>query len=142
MARVLNFLIVDDDAGQVEMIQALLGQLNLQHGCYYAPDGPNALDFLKHKPPFENVPRPDLILLDLNMPGMSGSEVLHQVKSDPELRSIPVIMVSGSLTSHDVQACYKEHANAFISKPPDMESTLTLLRHMHRFWADTALLPR
>lgn len=124
------------------MIEALLGHLHLPHGCYYASSGPSALDFLKQRPPFESVPRPDLILLDLNMPGMSGSEVLHQVKSDPALRSIPVIMVSGSLASNDVQTCYKEHANAYISKPPDMESTLKLLQDIHRFWADTALLPR
>jgi two-component system, chemotaxis family, response regulator Rcp1 len=142
MGRVLDLLIVDDDPGQLRLVEALLADLKLLHHCYYAPNGPKALDFLNRRRPFEDVPRPNLILLDVNMPGMNGCEVLHHVKSDPDLRSIPVIMLSSSQALKDVNACYSEHANAYISKPEDLESTLDVLRDIDRFWGDTALLPR
>jgi two-component system response regulator len=141
MGRALDLLIVDDDVDQLKLVQTLITELGLQHRCHYAVSGREALDFLNCKSPFEEAPRPDLILLDLNMPGMNGCEVLRQVKSDVKLRSIPVIMLSSSKVLQDVNACYKEHANAFVSKPGDLESTLKLLRNIHRFWSEIALLP-
>lgn len=142
MGRVFDLLIVDDDPGQVHLIQALMRELGLRHRCYGAQGGNAALDFLRRKPPFEEAPRPDLIFLDLNMPGMGGCEVLHQIKSDPDLSSIPVIMLSSSEALQDVDACYREHANAYIRKPLDLESNLTLVREINRFWAELATVPR
>lgn len=139
MGRVFDMLVVDDDPGQKTLIQGVLGELGLSHRCHYAPNGPKALDFLRRTPPFENAPRPDLILLDFNMPGMDGCEVLHSVKSDPDLCSIPVVMLSSSEALKDVDACYREHANAYVLKPTDLESHLTLLRNLDRFWSQCVL---
>jgi CheY-like chemotaxis protein len=141
MGRLLDLLIVDDDPAQLQVVQALLWELGLPHRCHYARSGDKALDFLNRRPPFEEVPRPNLILLDVNMPGMNGCEVLHQVKSDPQLRLIPVIMLSSSEALRDVNACYKEHANAYVNKPRDLDSALELLRDIDHFWADTVVLP-
>ena len=136
-----NLLVVDDDPGQVRLIRALLGHLGLSHRCHCALNGHSALDFLNKKPPFEHAPRPNLVLLDLNMPGMNGCDVLRYVKSDPELRSIPVIVLSTSQAAQDVNACYSEHANAYVYKGPDLESNLNLLRDIDRFWGAAAVLP-
>lgn len=141
MGRIFDVLIVDDDPGQPKIIRTLMGELGLKHQCHYAPNGQGALDFLYRRPPFETVPRPHLILLDLHMPGMDGCEVLRQVKSDPELCSIPIVMLSSSPESRDVDACYREHANAFIEKPKDIEGHLKILREIDHFWAERALVP-
>ena len=141
MGRVFDLLIVDDDPGQLRLMQILLGELGLGHRCYYTSNGPKALDFLHRRAPLEEAPRPHLILLDLNMPGMNGCEVLRQIKSDPELCAIPVIILSSSQAESDVDACYREHANAYIHKPADLASNLGLLREIDRFWAECALVP-
>lgn len=141
MGRVFDLLIVDDDPVQLQLVQDLVRELGLLHRCHCVSDGGKALDLLRRRPPFEKAPRPDLILLDLNMPGMHGSEVLHRIKSDLELGSIPVIMLSSSEALQDVDACYREHANAYIQKPTDLESNLALLREIDRFWAELATVP-
>src|SRR3954470_19211079 len=115
------FLIVDDDLSQLHLVQALLRELNVSHECHYAANGPQALNFLNRRPPFEGAPRPDLVLLDLNMPGMDGCQVLQHLKQDPNLRSIPAIIFSSSEAPKDVNACYEEHANAFVRKPMDLD---------------------
>lgn len=142
MGSVLNLLIVDDEPGQLKLIQALFGELGLRHRCHYATGGCMALDFLHRRAPFENTPRPNLILLDLNMPDMDGCQVLHHVKSDPDLRSIPVVMLSSSQALKDVAACYQEHANAYIKKPTDLESNKNLLRQIDQFWSECVVMPR
>jgi CheY-like chemotaxis protein len=141
MDRVLDLLIIDDDPSQAALMKAVVRELGLPHHCHYAFNGSVALDFLRRIPPFERAPRPDLILLDLNMPGMNGREVLHIVKSDPALHSIPVIMLSSSHAIQEVAACYGEHANAYIQKPLDLEGNLSVVRHLDRFWSGLALLP-
>lgn len=140
MGRAVDLLIVDDDATQLQLVEAMLRELGLQHRCHYAPNGFKALDFLHRLHPFEKAPRPQLILLDLNMPGMNGCEVLQQLKSDPALLSIPVIMFSSSQAEKDVSACYQGHGNAYIRKPADYEETLTIFRDLDRFWAQSAML--
>lgn len=140
MSRALDLLIVDDDPSQIRLVKSLIAELGLPHRCQYASNGSMALDYLRQKPPFTDVARPNLILLDLNMPGMDGCEVLRAIKTDPQLRTIPVIMLSSSQASQDVQACYAEHANAYIHKPSDLESNLDVLREIDRFWSVFAYL--
>jgi|tagenome__1003787_1003787.scaffolds.fasta_scaffold20348797_1 CheY-like chemotaxis protein len=141
MTRTFDLLAVDDDAAQVLLLGVLLQEMDLSHRYHHCSSGAEALDFLHRRPPFENAPRPHLILLDLNMPGMSGCEVLRHVKSDPELRSIPVVMLSTSRSLDDVQACYTSHANAYIRKPTDLAGNLAMLRHLDQFWTDCEFVP-
>lgn len=141
MGREFDLLIVDDDPDQLQLIEALVRELGLRHRCHYVASGPQAFDFLRRVPPFEKAPRPQLILLDLNMPGMNGCEVLRSLKSDVNLLSIPVIMLSNSQEENDINACYREHANVYLKKPADYEGTLALLRNINRFWAESALIP-
>lgn len=141
MNRAFNLLIVDDDIGQVRLLEVLMKELNQPHRLHHVPDGTKALDFLYSRPPYELAPRPQLILLDLNMAGMNGCEVLREIKGDPELRAIPVIILSSSQSRTDIDACYGERANAYISKPSDLDSNLQLLREIDRFWMQTARLP-
>lgn len=142
MGRAFDLLIVDDDPAQITLMRALLAELKLPHRCHHAAHGSAALHFLHRDPPFQSVPRPDLILLDINMPGMNGCEILHEIKSDPDLHSIPVMVLSNSLAAKDVNACYAEHANAYLHKEADLDSNLDLVRLIDRFWARTAVLPR
>lgn len=142
MGRVFDLLVVDDDPGQLKLVRTLIADLGLLHRCHHASGGHEALDFLRRQSQFVNAPRPNLILLDLNLPGMDGCEVLRHIKSDPELRSIPVVMLSSSLAWKDVISCYQEHANAYIKKPMDLESNRNLLRDLDRFWAECAVMPR
>jgi CheY-like chemotaxis protein len=140
MGRAVDLLIVDDDRGQLQLVEAMIRELGLQHRCHYTSNGFETLDFLHRVHPFEKAPRPQLILMDLNMPGMDGCEVLQQLKSDPALLSIPVIMFSSSQAEKDVSACYREHGNAYVRKPADFEETLTLFRDIDRFWAQSVTL--
>lgn len=129
------FLVVDDNVHQFLLVRSLLKFLKLPHVCYYASDGMQALTFLNRRPPFEAAPRPDLVLLDFDMPGMNGCEVLHRLKEDPNLRSIPAIILSGSRSPNNVNACYREHANAFVQKPMDLDETIRVLESIDQFWS-------
>jgi CheY-like chemotaxis protein len=131
----LIFLVVDDNVHQFHLVRMLLQELKLPHLCYYAQDGVQALDFLNRRPPFGAAPRPDLVLLDFDLPGMNGCEVLHELKEDSSLRSIPTIILSGSRSPKDVNACYREHANAFVQKPMGLDDTIRVLESIDRFWS-------
>lgn len=135
-----DLLIIDDDAIQVDLVRMMMRELKLSHVCHHAASGLAALDFLNRRPPFENAPRPHLILLDLNMPRMNGCELLRLLKADEQFRSIPVVMFSNSDDLRDIEACYGEHANAYIRKPTDLNSNLSVLTELDRFWFGTARL--
>jgi len=136
-----DILIVDDDAVQMLVFRHLLQQLGCEHRCHSAENGLEALQFLRRQGAYGKAPKPELIILDLNMPGMNGCEVLVEIKRDPELRSIPVIMFSLCIDPKDVSRCYSEHANAYVQKPPDYQTTLKVVEQIERFWLQTATLP-
>jgi two-component system, chemotaxis family, response regulator Rcp1 len=140
--RALDILVVDDDLAQLRLLQYLLKDLQLPHRLHYASDGKKALNFLHRQPPSEDAPRPDLILLDQNMPGMRGSEVLREIKTNAEISTIPVIVFSQSISPEDIAACYAERANAYIGKPADYEETRKLIAELDRFWTRIAKLPK
>ncbi len=142
MGRSFDLLIVDDDTGRVSLLQTLIQDMGLSHRCHCCRNGEEALEFLYRRAPFQQAPRPDLVLLDLNMPGMDGCEVLRRIKSDDQLRSIPVVMLSSSRSERDVEACYSAHANAYIRKPMDLEGNMAVLRHLNDFWNDCELASR
>ena len=135
-----DLLIVDDDAGQVRLLEILLDELGLAHRCHRAFNGDAALLFLRKAPPYQDAPRPHLILMDLNMPDMNGCEVLRRIKSDPQLATIPVIILSSSQSSQDVGACYDNQANAYIVKPGNFDAAMAMMQSIDRFWCGTALL--
>jgi CheY-like chemotaxis protein len=141
MSRPADLLIVDDNPAHEYLTRVLMGELGFSHRCHYVSNGNSALDFLYRRPPFELAPRPRLIMLDLNMPGLSGCEVLHQIKTDCALRSIPVIILSTSEHPDDIESCYTEHANAYVHKPQDLEGNIRLLREIDSFWLGTVRLP-
>jgi two-component system response regulator len=140
MHRAFDLLIVDDDPDQVELIRIVIRELGLLHRCHHAANGSIALDFLNRRSPFEDAPRPHLILMDFNMPGMEACDVLRCIKGNSHLRSIPVIMLSSSQSLKDIDACYHEHANAWIQKPGDLDGSLQVIRELDRFWSETARL--
>jgi len=140
-ARVRDLLIVDDDIDQAKLFEILLVDLGFDHRCHYAGSGSAAVAFLRKDPPYEDAPRPDLIILDVNMPGLDGCDTLRLIKSDPRLRCIPVVMFSASTNDDDMVRCYKQHANAYVRKPSDLESSLAVVRQIERFWFGTARLP-
>ena len=137
MPRTCDLLIIDDDRGHVALIETLIGILELPHHCHHAPTGVHALQFLKSQPPYEGVPRPHLILLDINMPGKKGLEVLREIKSDQALRSIPVIMFSSTENDDEITDCYHNHANAYITKPHDLEAAFNIVKALDGFWMQT-----
>ena len=125
---------------QAYLFEKVLRELGLEHRCFHAPGGNQALDFLRRIVPFENAPRPALIVLDIHMPGMDGCSVLREVKADPNLRRIPVIMFSATNNDEDFARCYDESANACIRKPRDFEGSLQVVGKIERFWFHTAVL--
>jgi two-component system, chemotaxis family, response regulator Rcp1 len=136
-----DILIVDDDSSQARLFEILLNKLGVTHRCHYAPGGREALDFLRHDGPYRDAPRPELIILDLNMPGMNGCAVLHEIKRDANLRCIPVIMFSIGAGEPELSRCYQEHANAYIQKPVDFEGSLRVVQQIEKFWFGVAALP-
>jgi CheY-like chemotaxis protein len=104
-------------------------------------DGVEALDFLHRRPPYADAPRPDLILLDLNLPRKDGREVLAEIKADPALRTIPVVVLTTSRARDDVLRSYDLHANCFISKPMDLNEFNAVVKSIEDFWLTVARLP-
>ncbi len=139
--RVRDLLIVDDDPGQARLFTILLEELGVRHRCHHSPSGLEALNFLHRGPPFQNAMRPELIILDLHMPGMDGCAVLKAIKCDPDLRSIPVIMFSATDCQADFDRCYREQANACVRKARDYEGGIRIVREIEQFWLQVAESP-
>jgi CheY-like chemotaxis protein len=139
--RVLDVLIVDDDDADTLMIEEALLDAMPQPSVHRVADGSEAIDYLRRQGQYTDACRPDLILLDLNMPRMSGHEVLAEVKSDDTLKSIPVVVLTTSNALPDITASYVRHANAFVTKPMDLEGFESAVRKIKRFYNETAVLP-
>ncbi|MFB9317051.1 response regulator [Cryptosporangium minutisporangium] len=137
----IEVLVVDDDAGDVLMIEEALSAHEVPSRLHVVSDGVEALSFLRREDPHADAPRPQLILLDLNMPRMDGREVLAAVKSDEELRSIPVVVLTTSALDEDVLRSYELRANAFVTKPVDLDQFTTIVQQIESFYGRTARLP-
>lgn len=138
--RAVDVLMVEDNPGDVRLTREALRRNGHDLQLHHAEDGVAAMQFLRRAAPYESAPRPDLILLDLNLPVMSGREVLAAIKSDASLRSIPVIVLSTSQSDDDVGRAYDLQANCFISKPADLHEFNQVIRNIERFWLQTACL--
>ncbi len=137
-----HILIVEDNLGDVRLMQEALREGSVPCNLQVATDGIEALDVLRRVPPFGAAKRPDLIFLDLNLPGISGMHVLEDIKSDPGLRQIPVIVLSTSSAEQDIVDAYDRHANCYITKPIDLEEFMRGIRLVGEFWFTMAQLPR
>lgn len=137
----IEVLLVEDDPGDVLMTREALAESKVLNGLHVVTDGEQALRFLRCEAPFEDAPRPDLVLLDLNLPRIDGREVLEQVKSDPDLRRIPVVVLTTSQAEEDILRSYDLHANAFISKPVDFDRFVEVIRQVDNFYISIVSLP-
>lgn len=140
--RPFVILMVEDNPTDVLITREGLVSAKLQNTLHVAEDGIEALAFLRREGPYANAPRPDLILLDLNMPRKNGQEVLREMKEDPGLKSIPVVILTTSKSEEDVIKSYELHANCYISKPVDFDEFTRVVQAIHNFWFSVVTLPR
>lgn len=127
-------LIVDDDPASLKLTQLALEEIDAEIRTHVVRDGRKALDFLRGVGDFSDARRPDAIILDWNLPGLHGNEVLDEIKADPELRRIPVMVLSTSRRSEDIAAAYGAYANVYVAKEPDFETFIEVLRKIRYAW--------
>lgn len=140
-ARPLQVLVVDDDPGDVALVESAFADQLVPTELHHVEDGAEALAFLRRADGYAAAPRPDLILLDLNMPRMDGRQTLAEVKTDPELRAIPVVVFTTSATPDDVLDSYAAHANAYVPKPIELDEFERVLAEIRAFFGRTVRLP-
>jgi CheY-like chemotaxis protein len=140
--RAVEVLLVEDDEGDVLMTREAFEYYKIHNSLHVVNDGDKALAFVQRKGEFARAPRPDLVLLDLNLPGRNGLEVLAELKSDPELHVIPVVILTTSQAEEDILRSYSLHANAYVSKPVEADSFMSVIWQIDHFFASTAELPR
>ncbi|MGH7739311.1 MAG: response regulator [bacterium] len=133
-SRPIRVLLVEDNPGDVILIREVFKSSKRPIEVSRAADGLEALDYLKGRGAFQDAPRPDLILLDLNMPKKSGFEVLEEIKSDPKLSEIPVVVLTNSKLDTDVGQAYESNANFYMVKPSDLERLFVALRYVEDTW--------
>lgn len=142
MPKPLEVLLVEDDEDDVLLTREALKDSKVIVSMAVAADGDEALKRLRREPPFQDAEPPDLILLDLNLPRVSGREVLKELKGDPVLRKIPVVVLTTSAADTDVLKCYDLGANCYITKPVDFEQFQRIIKVIDEFWLTIVKLPR
>ena len=138
--RSIEILLVEDNPGDVRLTQEALRDSKLLNNLAVAKDGVEALEMLRRNGPYATQPRPDLILLDLNLPRKDGREVLIEIKWDPVLRRIPVVVLTTSEAESDVMKAYDLHANCYIVKPVDLDQFINVVRTIEGFWLSVVKL--
>lgn len=136
-----NLLLVEDNPGDARLIKEGLRGGHLSNTLHHVTDGAEALDFLYQRAGYENVPRPDLVLLDWNLPRTGGEEVLEEVKTDPSLANIPIIVFTSSKAQEDIITSYENQANAYITKPVDPDDFFETVQSFEKFWGQAARFP-
>ena len=137
----VDILLVEDNPGDIKLISDALAETKISPSLRIVRDGIEAGEFLRREPPFQNAPRPSIILLDLNLPRKDGRIVLSEIKSNPALRLIPVIVFSGSDAPADIYNCYALCANCYVVKPRDLFSLNETINCIVEFWLKKAKLP-
>ena len=138
---VIQILLVEDNPGDIRLTQAALKEGTIRNELHVVKDGVEAIEFLKRKGKYIAHQTPDIILLDLNLPRKDGREVLAEIKSDENLKLIPVIILTTSDADLDIQKSYKLHANCFITKPVDLDQFIFIIRQIETFWFTVVKLP-
>ena len=137
----IEILLVEDNPGDVRLTQEALKENRVSNNLHVTSDGEQALAFLHQENSYAHVPRPDLILLDLNLPKKDGREVLGEIKSDETLRQIPVVVLTTSQAEEDISRAYELHANCYVTKPVDLEKFISVVRSIEDFWVTVVKLP-
>ncbi|MFW6309589.1 MAG: response regulator [Prolixibacteraceae bacterium] len=137
----VDILLVEDSPGDADLAKEALEESKLKNNLYIAMDGEEAMDFLYKRGKFQDVPRPDLIILDLNLPKKDGREVLKEIKENPKLRRIPVVILTTSKAEEDVLKTYDLHANCYITKPLDLDKFMEVVHSIENFWLSIVVLP-
>ena len=139
--RPIDILLVEDDPGDELMTREAFEDNKIGNTLHVAHDGQEALDFLYRAEPYTDAPRPDLILLDLNLPRRDGREVLAEIKKDEQLCRIPVVVLTTSQADEDILRSYQLHANAYVTKPVDFERFISVVRQIDEFFVSVVKLP-
>ncbi len=139
--KIIDILLVEDSPTDVLIAREALSEAKLLNTIHVAEDGVVAMDFLYKRGKFASVPRPDLILLDLNLPRKNGREVLAEIKADETLKRIPVIVLTTSRDEEDILKSYDLHANCYVVKPVEFDSFVEAVHSIHRFWFSIVSLP-
>jgi chemotaxis family two-component system response regulator Rcp1 len=139
--RNVEILLVEDNPGDVRLTREALAEAGVDNQLAVVQDGVEAMEYLYREGSYQNVKRPDLVLLDLNLPRKNGREVLAEIKNDTYLKRIPVVVLSTSVSTDDITAAYESHANCYISKPADLNQYIAVIQSVEHFWLSTVELP-
>lgn len=137
----IDILLIEDNPGDIRLTQEAFKEGKIRNNFYVVRDGVQALDFLFQRGEFNGMPRPDIILLDLNLPKKDGREVLEVIKVDETTRKIPVVILTTSKAEEDILKTYNLHANCFISKPVELEEFMRVVKSIEDFWLTVVRLP-
>src|SRR4029078_6817456 len=137
----IDILLVEDNPGDARLTREALRHSKVRNTLHHVRDGDEAMAFLHRHAPFDHAPAPDLVLLDLNLPRRDGREVLDDIKRDPRLQHIPVVILTSSQAEEDILRSYRLHANCFITKPVDLEQLTKVVHGIEQFWFTLVKLP-
>ena len=137
----IDILIVEDNKGDARLIQEVFNENKVFNSLHFVNDGVEAMDFLFTRGKYKGVPKPDLIILDLNLPRKDGREVLSEIKSDNKLKHIPVVIMTISQAEEDIFKSYNLHANCYITKPIDLNQFIKIIKSIENFWFSVVKLP-
>ncbi|RJQ49068.1 MAG: response regulator [Nitrospiraceae bacterium] len=138
----IEVLLVEDNPADVRLMQEALKDSKVYNNLHVINDGENAMSFLRRKGKYAGVPEPHLILLDLNLPGKDGREVLDEIKNDPALKHLPVVIVTTSAAEEDILKSYCNHANCYVTKPVNLDQFIKVVQAIEDFWFTIVKLPR
>ncbi len=137
----VQILLVEDNPGDARLTEEALREAKVHNTLHHVETGIEALAFVRQEGEYADAPRPDLVFLDLNLPRMGGREVLREIKNDPDLKRIPVVILTSSGAEQDILSTYELNANCYITKPVDMQGFLTVVKSVENFWFTVVKLP-
>lgn len=141
IGKLIEILLIEDNPGDARLVVEGLKEGKVRNNLTIVEDGDEAMEFLRKEGRHENAPRPDLILLDLNLPKKDGREVLKEIKSDENLRRIPIVILTTSKAEEDIMKTYNYHANCYITKPVDLDRFIEIIKAIDDFWLTIVKLP-
>ena len=139
--RPVEILLVEDNPGDERLTREALKEGKVYNNFHWVKDGVEAMEFLRRQGRYKDAPRPDIVLLDLNLPKKDGREVLQEIKTDEDLKRIPVVVLTTSKAEEDVLRSYELHANCYVTKPVDLDKFIMVVKSIDRFWLTVVTLP-